>query len=44
MHPADKAFSEQEENLRDLATLRAAMATDDGTRHTHAQVCEELGF
>ena len=33
MHPADKAFSEQEENLRDLATLRAAMATDDGTRY-----------
>ncbi|MDK7340102.1 hypothetical protein QP500_06465 [Pauljensenia sp. UMB0018B] len=43
MHPPDEAFSEREEELLDLATLRAAMAADDGTRYMHAQVCEELG-
>lgn len=43
MHPTDEALSEREEEL-DLATLRAATAADDGTRYTHAQVCEELGL
>ena len=44
MHPSDEALSEREEEILDLATLRAATAADDGTRYTHVQVCEELGL
>ena len=32
------------EDREDLATLRKAMADDDGVRYSHAQVLEELGL
>ena len=38
------AVFEKIENDEDLATLRAVMAEDDGTRYTHKQVLRELGF
>lgn len=38
------AVFEKIETHDDLAVLRAAMAEDDGTRYTHAQVLAELGF
>ncbi len=38
------AVFEKIEEQEDLATLRAAIAADDGTRHTHEQVLRELGL
>lgn len=32
------------EDQEDLATLRAAIVEDDGTRYSHDQVLAELGF
>ena len=32
------------EDQEDMATLRAAIAEDDGTRYSHDQVLAELGF
>ena len=39
----DAVFSKIEDQ-EDLATLRAAIAEDDGTRYSHDQVLAELGF
>ena len=36
------AVFEKIEDQEDLATLRAAVAEDDGTRYSHEQVLEEL--
>lgn len=38
------AIFEKIEDEEDLATLRAAVAEDDGTRFTHEQVLAELGL
>ncbi len=38
------AVFEKIEDEEDLATLRAAVANDDGTRFTHEQVLAELGL
>ena len=38
------AVFEKIEDQEDLATLRAAIAEDDGTRYSHEQVLAELGF
>ncbi|MBP3885480.1 MAG: DUF1778 domain-containing protein [Olsenella sp.] len=38
------AVFEKIEEQEDLATLRAAIAADDGTRYSHDQVLEELGL
>lgn len=38
------AVFEKIEDQQDLETLRAAVADDNGERHTHAQVLEELGL
>ena len=35
---------EKIEDQEDLATLRAAIAEDDGTRYSHEQVLDELGL
>lgn len=32
------------EDQEDLAALRKAMAEDDGTRYTHAEILKELGL
>lgn len=32
------------EDQEDLATLRTAIAEDDGARYSHEQVLDELGF
>jgi uncharacterized protein (DUF1778 family) len=39
----DTVFEKIEEQ-EDLATLRDAIAADDGTRYTHEQVLRELGL
>ena len=38
------AVFEKIEDQQDLEALRAAVADDNGERHTHAQVLEELGL
>ena len=38
------AVFEKIEDQEDLATLRAAIAEDDGTRYSHEQVLAELEF
>ena len=38
------AVFEKIEDQQDLATLRAAVAEDDGTRYSQAQVLAELGL
>lgn len=38
------AVFEKIEDQQDLATLRAAVAEDDGIRYSHEQVLAELGF
>ncbi|MBR3158782.1 MAG: hypothetical protein IKG18_13595 [Atopobiaceae bacterium] len=38
------AVFEKIEDQEDLATLRSAIAEDDGTRYSHEQVLAELGF
>ena len=38
------AVFEKIEDQQDLATLRAAVAEDDGTRYSHEQVLVELGL
>ncbi len=38
------AVFEKIEDQEDLATLRAAVADDDGTRYSHEQVLAELGL
>ena len=38
------AVFEKIERQEDLATLRAAIAEDDGTRYSHEQVLDELGL
>ncbi|WP_251213375.1 type II toxin-antitoxin system RelB family antitoxin [Adlercreutzia murintestinalis] len=38
------AVFERIEDQEDLATLRAAIAEDDGVRYTHEQVLAELGL
>lgn len=38
------AVFEKIEDREDLATLRAALAEDDGTRYSHQEVLAELGF
>ena len=38
------AVFEKIEDKEDLATLRAAIAEDDGTRYSHEQVLDELGL
>ena len=38
------AVFEKIEDQQDLATLRAAVAEDDGTRYTHDEVLAELGL
>ena len=38
------AVFEKIERQEDLATLRAAVAEDDGTRYSHEQVLDELGL
>ena len=38
------AVFERIEDQEDLATLRAAIAADDGVRYTHEQVLAELGL
>ena len=38
------AVFEKIEDQQDLATLREAIAVDDGVRYTHEQVLAELGL
>ena len=38
------AVFEKIEDQEDLATLRAVIADDDGTRYSHEQVLKELGL
>ena len=38
------AVFEKIENQQDLATLREAVAADNGVRHSHEQVLSELGL
>lgn len=38
------AVFEKIEDQQDLATLRKALATDNGVRHSHEQVLTELGL
>jgi len=38
------AVFEKIEDQQDLATLREAIASDNGVRHTHEQVLVELGL
>ena len=38
------AVFEKIEDQEDLGELRAAIASDDGIRYSHAQVLEELGL
>lgn len=38
------AVFENIEDKEDLATLRAAVAEDDGTRYSHEEVLAELGL
>ena len=38
------AVFEKIEDQEDLATLRSAIAEDDGTRYSHEQVLAELGL
>ncbi|WP_026430595.1 type II toxin-antitoxin system RelB family antitoxin [Schaalia georgiae] len=38
------AVLEKIEDQQDLEALRATVADDNGERHTHAQVLEELGL
>lgn len=38
------AVFEKIEDQQDLATLREAIAVDDGVRYTHEQVLTELGL
>ena len=38
------AVFEKIEDQQDLATLREAIAADNGVRHTHEQVLVELGL
>ena len=38
------AVFEKIEDQEDLATLRTAIAEDDGARYSHEQVLDELGF
>ena len=38
------AVFEKIEDQEDLATLRASIAEDDGTRYSHEQILAELGF
>lgn len=38
------AVFEKIEDQQDLATLREAIAADDGVRYTHEQVLAELGL
>ena len=38
------AVFEKIEDQEDLATLRAEIAEDDGTRYSHEQVLDELGL
>ena len=38
------AVFEKIEDQQDLEALRAALADDNGERHTHAQVLEDLGL
>ena len=38
------AVFEKIEDQQDLATLREAVAADNGVRHTHEQVLAELGL
>ena len=38
------AVFEKIEDHEDLATLRSAIAEDDGIRYSHEQVLAELGF
>ena len=39
-----EAVFEKIEDQQDLATLREAIAVDDGVRYTHEQVLAELGL